>query len=170
MKTRFGHFLEFGPSDGLDIAYHDSSKCFSAFGHGNSSCIINQSFNNFFPWSKRPFLTLSRFWRKSIKRWRIYDDLIRSYRVSVNCPRKRHVQERSGWFLRCFFVWRVGCFEWSIQLLAVFWSLVHLINLILHILIILTVLNNLTMISLLLDLSKISKCIFEWSKEPKKMF
>ena len=31
MKTVFGHFLEFGTSDGLDIAYDDSAKRFSAF-------------------------------------------------------------------------------------------------------------------------------------------
>ena len=38
----FGHYLEIGASDGLDVAYHDSRKCFSAFGNGKWSCIINQ--------------------------------------------------------------------------------------------------------------------------------
>ena len=38
----FGHFLEFGTSEGLDIAYYDSTKCFSTFDHGKRSCIINQ--------------------------------------------------------------------------------------------------------------------------------
>ena len=42
MKTGFGHFLEFGASDGPDIAYYDSTKCFSTFGHGKRSCIINE--------------------------------------------------------------------------------------------------------------------------------
>ena len=42
MKTRFGHFLDFGTSDGSLIAYYDSTKCFLASGHGKSSCIINQ--------------------------------------------------------------------------------------------------------------------------------
>ena len=42
MKTGFGHFLDFGTSEGLDIAYHDSAKCFLAFGNGDRSCIINQ--------------------------------------------------------------------------------------------------------------------------------
>ena len=41
MKTGFGHFLEFGASDGPDIAYYDNTKCFSTFGNGNRSCIIN---------------------------------------------------------------------------------------------------------------------------------
>ena len=30
-KTGFGHFLKFGTSDGLDIVYYDSTKCFPAF-------------------------------------------------------------------------------------------------------------------------------------------
>ena len=33
MKTGFGHFLDFGTSEGLDIAYHDSAKCFLTFGY-----------------------------------------------------------------------------------------------------------------------------------------
>ena len=33
----FGHFLEFGTSAGPDIAYYDSTKCFSTFGNGNRS-------------------------------------------------------------------------------------------------------------------------------------
>ena len=33
MKTGFGHFLGFGTSEGLDIAYHDSAKCFLTFGY-----------------------------------------------------------------------------------------------------------------------------------------
>ena len=41
MKTGFGHFLEFGTSDGLDIAYLDSTRCFLTFGHGMRSCMIN---------------------------------------------------------------------------------------------------------------------------------
>ena len=40
-KRRFGHFLEFGLLDRLDIAYYDSTKCFSIFGSGNRSCICN---------------------------------------------------------------------------------------------------------------------------------
>ena len=55
---------------------------------------------------------------------------------------------------------RSGWFEWSIQLLAVFSSLVHWINLILHILIRLNGLNNLALISLMLDYSKITKMHF----------
>ena len=60
----------------------------------------------------------------------------------MNFQRKPHVRERSSWFLRKFFVWRVGCFEWSIQLVAVFLSLVDRINLILQILMILNDPNN----------------------------
>ena len=37
----FGHYLEIGASDGLDVAYHDSRKWFSALGNGKRSCIIN---------------------------------------------------------------------------------------------------------------------------------
>ena len=42
MKTVFGHFLEFGTSDGSHIADYDSTKCSSTFGHGKGSCIINE--------------------------------------------------------------------------------------------------------------------------------
>ena len=42
MKTGFGHFLEFGTSDGPDIAYYDRGKCFSSFGDDKRSCIINE--------------------------------------------------------------------------------------------------------------------------------
>ena len=38
----FGHYLEIGVSDGLDIAYLDSRKCFSSFGDDKRSCIINE--------------------------------------------------------------------------------------------------------------------------------
>ena len=37
----FGHFLDFGTLDGLDIAYYDSTKCFAAFDNGNRSCIMH---------------------------------------------------------------------------------------------------------------------------------
>ena len=43
MKTGFGHFLEFGASVGPHIAYCDWAKCFSIFGHGEGSCIINEA-------------------------------------------------------------------------------------------------------------------------------
>ena len=43
-KEVFGHFLEFGLLDRLDIAYYDSTKCFSTFGNGNRSCIIKVRF------------------------------------------------------------------------------------------------------------------------------
>ena len=37
----FGHFLEFGTSEGLDIVYYDSTMCFSTFDNGLRLCIIN---------------------------------------------------------------------------------------------------------------------------------
>ena len=43
MKTDFGYFLEFGTSDGLDIADYDGGKCFSAFGDDKRPCIINEA-------------------------------------------------------------------------------------------------------------------------------
>ena len=43
MKTGFGHFLEFWASVGPDIAYCDWGKCFSTFGDGEGSCIINEA-------------------------------------------------------------------------------------------------------------------------------
>ena len=47
MKIDFGHFLEIGTSDGLDIAYYASTKHFLTFGHdmrlwvNNYACISN---------------------------------------------------------------------------------------------------------------------------------
>ena len=38
-----GHFLEFGTSDGLDIADYDRAKLFSAFGDDKRPCIINEA-------------------------------------------------------------------------------------------------------------------------------
>ena len=38
-----GHFLQFGTSDGLDIADYDRAKCFQAFSDGKRSCIINEA-------------------------------------------------------------------------------------------------------------------------------
>ena len=52
----FGHFVKLGLLDGLDIAYHDSTKCFSTFRSGHSSWkIIQNAQNCIFEWSKEPF-------------------------------------------------------------------------------------------------------------------
>ena len=37
----FGHFLDLGDSDRLEIAYDGSAKCFSTCGSGFRSCMIN---------------------------------------------------------------------------------------------------------------------------------
>ena len=37
----FGHFLDFGDSDRLDIAYDDSPNCFSTYDSCCRSCMIN---------------------------------------------------------------------------------------------------------------------------------
>ena len=55
MKTVFCHFLEFGTSDGLDIVYYDSTKCFPAFDNITRSWrIIQMSQKCIFEWSKEP--------------------------------------------------------------------------------------------------------------------
>ena len=41
-NSGFGPVLEFWASVGPDIAYCDWGKCFSTFGHGEGSCIINE--------------------------------------------------------------------------------------------------------------------------------
>ena len=42
MKTGFGHFLDFGTWDGLDIAYYDSTKLFERLVMGSVMlCLIN---------------------------------------------------------------------------------------------------------------------------------
>ena len=51
----FGHFLEFGLSDRLDIAYIDRTKCFLTFSNvTRSSWIIQRSEKCIFEWSKEP--------------------------------------------------------------------------------------------------------------------
>ena len=51
----FGHFLEFGLLDRLDIAYCDSTKCLPTFGNvTRSSWIIQKSEKCIFEWSKVP--------------------------------------------------------------------------------------------------------------------
>ena len=54
-KEVFGHFLEFGLLDRLDIAYCDSTKCFPTFGNITRSWrIIQRSLKCIFEWSKEP--------------------------------------------------------------------------------------------------------------------
>ena len=43
MKTDFGYFLEFGTSNGPDIADYYRAKCSSAFGDDKRPCIINEA-------------------------------------------------------------------------------------------------------------------------------
>ena len=106
------------------------------------------------------FSTLSGFWRKYSPMMLTFDGLKWKFRLFLKSPRKPHVQKISVSFFRIFSVRRVGRFEWSIQLLAIFLSLVHRINLILHILTILNGVNNLVMIWLMLDHSKSRKIHF----------
>ena len=60
----FGHFLEFGLLDRLDIAYGDRIKCFSTFGNlTRSRRIIQKSQKSIFEWSKGQKETfLAIFW------------------------------------------------------------------------------------------------------------
>ena len=54
-KEVFGHFLEFGLLDRLDIAYCERIKCFPTFGNVTRSWrIIQRSQKCIFEWSKRP--------------------------------------------------------------------------------------------------------------------
>ena len=54
-KEVFGHFLEFGTSDGLDTVYYDSLKCFPAFDNITRSWrIIQMSQKCIFEWSNEP--------------------------------------------------------------------------------------------------------------------
>ena len=57
-----GLFLDFGGSDRLDIAYDDSTKCFSAFYIiARSWRIIQMSPRCIFEWSKEPKKVFGRF-------------------------------------------------------------------------------------------------------------
>ena len=60
----FGHFLEFGLLDRLDIAYCDRTQCFPAFGNiTRSRKTIQKSHKSIFEWSKvqkKRFLAI--FW------------------------------------------------------------------------------------------------------------
>ena len=63
-KEVFGHFLEFGLLDRLDIAYYDSTKWFPTFHNVTSSWrIIQKSQKCIFEWSKEPKMRfLAIFW------------------------------------------------------------------------------------------------------------
>ena len=139
----------------MNIPYYKNKKRARRFFREKSG-----SFNNHDTVPKtaifKGFSTLSRFWRKSTAGLVTFDHLIWKFSLSVNFPRKPHVQKISGYFFRIFFVWHVGRFEWSIHLLAIFSSLVHQINLILHILEKLNGVDNLATISIMLDYSKIT--------------
>ena len=55
MRTGFGHFLNFGTSDGLCIAYYDCTKCSTAFANvTRSQRVIQKSQKCIFEWSKEP--------------------------------------------------------------------------------------------------------------------
>ena len=92
--------------------------------------LINYSWKHAEKW---PFLTLSRFWRKSSAGLVIFNCWIWKFGLSVNSRRKPHVWEKYGWFLRKFFVRHVGCRSPPGVEFAIFSSLVHPVNLILHI-------------------------------------
>ena len=63
-KKVFGHFLEFGLLDRLNIAYSYSTLCFPSFGHLTRSWrIIQRSLKCIFEWSKEPKNRVSAiFW------------------------------------------------------------------------------------------------------------
>ena len=54
-KEVFGHFLDLGLLDWLDIAYYDKTRCVSTFGNTTRSWrIIQKSLKCIFEWSKVP--------------------------------------------------------------------------------------------------------------------
>ena len=56
----FGHFLDFSPSNRLDIANYDRAKCSPTFGNvARSWRIIQKPQKRIFEWSKEPKM---RFW------------------------------------------------------------------------------------------------------------
>ena len=114
------------------------------------------------------FLTLSRFWRKPSAGLVLFDCWIWKFGLAVNSLRKSLVQKKSGWFLRKKLVQRIGCRSSPGVALAIFSSLVLLVNLILHILKKLNGVNNLAMISLILDHSKSAKLHFWMIQRAKK--
>ena len=62
-KEVFGHFLEFGLLDRLDVAYCDSTKCLPTFDNVTRSCkIIQRSQKCIFEWSKRPKMSILAIW------------------------------------------------------------------------------------------------------------
>ena len=89
-----------------------------------------------------PFLTLVRFWRKTglrnFPKARYYDRAAFFWEPRENRMSGKILID----FWEFFFVRRVGRFEWSIQLLAIFFRLVDRINLILHIVIVLNVFDH----------------------------
>ena len=130
-KEVFGHFLEFGLLDRLDIAYCDSTKCFPTFGNVTRSCrIIQKSKKCSFEWSKEPkevfdhFLELGLLDRLDIA----YCDSTKCFPILGNVTRSWRIIQKS----QCIF-------EWSKAPKKVFWSLVCWIDLIFPFVIVLNV-------------------------------
>ena len=108
----------------------------------------------------------------NLSHWWLLLNILYDRRAFLGAPRENRMSGKNLDQPWDFLPWdrytRSGCFEWSIQLLAVFSCLVDQINLILHILIILNGLNNLAMVSLMLDHSKITKMHFWMIQRAKK--
>ena len=61
-KEVFGHFLDLGLLDWLDIAYYDRTKCGSTVGNTTRSWrIIQKSHKSIFEWSKVPKMSFLAF-------------------------------------------------------------------------------------------------------------
>ena len=133
-KEVLGHFLEFGLSDRLDIAYCERNKCVPTFGNVTRSWrIIQRSQKCIFEWSKSPkkrFLAIFL----SLVCW---IDLLLHIVIVLNVF--QHKATLSGHDDHSKIT---EVHFWMIQrakrrFLAIFWSLVCWIDLVLHIVIVL---------------------------------
>ena len=128
-KGIFGHFLDLGLLDWLNIAYYDRSKCVPSFGNTTRSWrIIQKAQKSIFEWSKGPKMRFSGF-RIDGSTWHCI--WWWNYMFSTIWQHHQVMKDHS--------ITIKNIFGWSKEpinrILAISSSLLHLIDLILHTLI-----------------------------------
>ena len=129
-KEVFGHFLDLGLLDWLDIAYYDRTKCVSTFGNTTRSWRIIQKFHeSIFEWSKVPKEVFRHYLEFGLLDWLdiTFDDRTICFLTFADTTRSWRIIQKSQ---RSIFV----CSQvLKMRFLAIVLSFVSWIDLVLHI-------------------------------------